>query len=276
MFLKPILVAIDFASPSDSILKFADRIAQYLQLDLHIVYTYKVGITHADAFDVDPIVIQKSSFQSDLETYVQNADLKSNVSKVQAVQGFATTILEEMSAHASMLVMGTIRSVTFMDRIFGSVSTSVAHNAQCPVWLIPNSYAGGPIESMVFANDWNGLNLSVAKKSKELLMTLGIDATFVHVKTQDEVYDFDELQNDIWTYFPAAEIDIVENDSIVAGLYEYVDKHNINGLIIVNRHERSMLERMFTSSTTNKLIFERQTPLLIFQMHEDKTPTTEG
>ncbi len=266
MFSKPIVVAIDLTNGSEVLLKFADRLASYFNLDIHVIHVYNLAAHTSATHPYEPVLTDHSHFQDKLEQIVSDANLKNKPSKIETHQGFAAPFLINRSKEASMLVSGTAQSTTFFDRLFGTVSTSLSKSAHCPVWLIPSNYNNSPITAMAFGSDWNTLTDDVIIKSQELLNTLSIKPKFVHIRGEAEDYDYDEMRQDIATKFNGARIDIVENESIVDGLFEYVHDYNLDGLIIVNRQDKSTLEKFLLSSTTHKIVFEKQCPLLVFHI----------
>jgi nucleotide-binding universal stress UspA family protein len=52
------------------------------------------------------------------------------------VEGYASSVLVDASAHADLLVVGSRGHGTFADALIGSVSQNCAHHAKCPVVIV--------------------------------------------------------------------------------------------------------------------------------------------
>ncbi len=61
---------------------------------------------------------------------------------IRAVNGFVAEELIGASRDADMLVVGSRGAGGFARLMMGSVSSQVAHHAQCPVVIIPGDRAG--------------------------------------------------------------------------------------------------------------------------------------
>jgi len=170
--------------------------------------------------------------------------------------------------------MGTTGDGGVLERVFGSVSSSVSQRAGCPVLLIPKDVRYAPIKHMVYASHYDAHHETVVKKLIAFNRLFNAHVHFVHVQRNKDIpFEkeqgklFEELfeQGDPPFAFEMAE---VKDDSVVEGLSAYAAAHGAQVIVMATRH-RGFWENILHSSQTKKMVLAAETPLLILHLDMD-------
>jgi nucleotide-binding universal stress UspA family protein len=84
--------------------------------------------------DVDPRAIAERTLTEALDK-AAGSDRRVAVER-RVVEGYASSVLVDASAHADLLVVGSRGHGPFTDALLGSVSQNCAHHAKCPVVIV--------------------------------------------------------------------------------------------------------------------------------------------
>lgn len=141
----PIVVGIDGSSVSLDALRWAARTAARHHVPLHLVYA--VGAPLDFGPGLGTVVIDNQLLRADGEAALVSAEKVAReiasdleISTVVADPAPATVLIERSKA-ARMVVVGTHGLGAIRRGLLGSVSTSLARHAHCPVAVIPEAPA---------------------------------------------------------------------------------------------------------------------------------------
>ncbi|MBF6347639.1 universal stress protein [Nocardia flavorosea] len=139
----PIIVGIDGSPTSLDALRWAARHAALHRCPLQLVHAIGAPVTFGPEISV--VGLDNQALRADGETILAAAEETARetaadleITTTVADLG-ATTVLLDLSADARMVVVGTRGLGTLGRLLLGSVSTSLARHAHCPVAVIPDT-----------------------------------------------------------------------------------------------------------------------------------------
>lgn len=114
----------------------------------------------------------------------------------RAEQGDATGVLRDLSAHASVAVVGSRGRGGFIGRLLGSVSTALPAHAHCPTIVVPGLWpetANAPIVAAVDGSDLGRLAMFAAAEVASLRGT-ALEIVCVLPRGEEWLYWYPELE----------------------------------------------------------------------------------
>lgn len=147
----PVVVGIDGSPASLDALRWAARTAERHRAPMHLVYGIGAPIDYGPGISV--IAFDNQAFRDDGETLLASAAKVARAAvnrpdeldiATSVTDPAPTPVLLERSHQARLVVVGT-RGLGAIGRgILGSVSTSLARHAHCPVVVVPEIEPGSP------------------------------------------------------------------------------------------------------------------------------------
>lgn len=276
--MKRILVPTDFSANARNALAYGRELAKLLQAEIILFHAYHIPYVHAEMpagmyqTAIDEAQEETQNKLQELGKSELEAAGDSRVAyQVGSRLGFAVeTILsyaEEVDA--DMIMMGTQGSNGLADVILGSITSSVIERSNLPVMAIPDGCTFYPVESWLFATNYDVADVESFKQLLTLVKPFNAGIQVVHIKTGgDEV---EEQQANSFKHIVQQEVDYdaisfeeIEADSVASGIEAYTKNQQVDGLALVKR-KRNVLSSIFHSSITKKLSFHSNVPLLVFQ-----------
>lgn len=279
--MNTILVPVDFSDCS--------RQAYLYALELAKIYSAKVKIVHcyAPAFDPDqPVIVQpmQENFKMATDRLRKFSQLHPNKDEgpigtgidvsYEAVLGFAVEEIVRISksSEVSMIVMGTTGEHGVLEKLFGSVSTSVSQNAYCPVLLVPKGRTFAPLERVVYAANYEAIDPISLKKVLELAENFQSSVHFVHIQEHPEQADLvqTKLLETLFNGNPpkvAFTLETVESDSVVEGILNQCEQKEADLAVVITKHRR-FWDKLIHQSTSRKLALATKFPLLVFHTND--------
>ncbi|WP_189027943.1 universal stress protein [Nocardia rhizosphaerihabitans] len=139
---QPVVVGVDESEQSRIALRWAAHYATRHRVPLHIVYAIDVpvdfgpGVT-APIYDAERLRSHGESVVG--SAAAQAAELTDVAISTAAVEGTPVAVLRHRSKSALLLVVGSRGLGALRRTLLGSVSTSLARHAECPVAVIPET-----------------------------------------------------------------------------------------------------------------------------------------
>ncbi|MCB0569661.1 MAG: universal stress protein [Phaeodactylibacter sp.] len=273
--MKNLLVPTDFSEASRNAFLYAVKLAELLRPEaIEVVHVY-LPETSGEADFIPPVVELMESRQEMLRQFVselaeESAPLPCPV-KHEVLVGFPADELTQVSAHYSFIVMGAKEERGILEKVLGSVSSSVSQRAHCPVFLIPRGAAYKPYRNIIYASNFDSANKAVLEKLVRFNQNFNAHLHFVHIRQeQDSPLDgalesiFGELFED---GEPGFAFDVVEldADSVADGLNNYAEKIG-SGLIVMATRHRSFWQSILHRSETKRMAFAANTPLMVLHL----------
>jgi nucleotide-binding universal stress UspA family protein len=136
-----IVVGVDGSAEADAALAFAVHEAQLRRLPLRVVCAWEPSASSyaGEAFAATPDAFAAGEQHAEEVLRASLARVPHEDVEVEAlsVEGSAANALVELAAGAELLVVGTRGRGATRRLLLGSVSSEVAHDAPCPVTIVP-------------------------------------------------------------------------------------------------------------------------------------------
>ncbi|MFC9964552.1 universal stress protein [Nocardia ignorata] len=145
---KPVVVGVDGSEQSRHALRWAAEYAAHHRVALRLVFAVDVPVDYGPGlagplYDVDELRRHGETIVSDAaqQAAAVAAPITDITITTDVVAGSAVAVLRHHSESARLLVVGSRGLGAFRRTLLGSVSTSIARHAGCPVAVIPESTA---------------------------------------------------------------------------------------------------------------------------------------
>lgn len=273
--MKKILVATDFSESANNAAEYAINLAKEMNSEVVLLHVYHVPVP-------DPVVAIPFISPTELENLNEVALLKDVtelekktgiIVKHQLEMGFAVTEILALENKFDLIVMGMKGANGLSEVFFGSISTDVMKKTKKPLLLIPENAKYSGLKNIVFACDFD---ISTAIKTihplKELVEIFDSKLLILNVTHKNQVPSFNEsisglrLENSLGSinhsyHFP-------ENENLTEEINHFSAIHEAN-LITIVPHRHTIIDRLFHESTSKRLAFQTDIPLLALpDMHK--------
>ena len=279
--MKKILVPIDFSKVSHNAFTYAIALAEKWKSEIDLVYMYNGSFRPNDPVAVFNInktrqQVLKERVEEFSKTSAENEDtiisVATNVKiNCKAIFGFSTAnSITKMSAEYDLIVMGTRGSHDIVNHLLGTVSSSVAQNALCPVLLVPPTASLTTLDKIVYASNWESSRINIIQDIGKWATDFQSSVDFVHVEESQEVLDIDTIAEKIYdALFDKKEcpfsfnvINIKEEDPMKA-ILNYTEQEQADLLVLVNS-KRGFIYNTLGMCMTKKLALKAQQAILIY------------
>ena len=273
--MKNIIVPTDFSETAKNAYRYALDLATHNGYQLKVINVCHPGATVADGLKVvEDYEVLMDIQQKKLAHFVEleDEDKAGNLStmvQTEIVNGFAHDELVELSRLPSteMILMGTTGSSNILNRWFGSVSTTVAQDAECPVWLVPPQSKYKGIKKILYAGNYESANKEVMDKIIALSNQFNAEVQLLHVRESkgidQEMEDafledlFKKVAPSLEYVLHAAKLGTIEDT-----IYQWAEDLEADLIVLVNK-KHHFWEGLFNKSTTKAMILQAQMPLLV-------------
>lgn len=281
MLMKTILIPIDFSTLSHSTAHFGLQLAQRLSARvvlLHVVQlALPVPVLNAPMVQMmawNDTLYEKMTqtlhqFQVEIGDYQRQQELSSVPLSTRLVVGQPVSgILETAETEkASFIIMGTVGAANAWDKLIGSVTSSVAQQANRPVWILPNAVELDALRKFAYFADLEGDEVRCINQVMNLGERLRASLEVVHVSTtadaeeSDAADDIIGLFEDDYALKPITFRHLTE-ESAPEGIETYVRSYQPDAIVLAHRN-RGFIEKIFHTSLIRHLSLTTKRPLLI-------------
>lgn len=267
----------DFSDTAKNAFQYAKQLAKKLNGHLKVVHCWYPDLDIVNGLSAPPVELVMKTRKKFLDDFIQSNkieqggdDASKNVIESEVLVGFAGTALEEASANKDidLIVMGTTGDGGTMEKIFGSISSHVSQNAQCPVWLVPPKAQFKGIKNVMYASDFPALDNDIIHQVVHLANLFDASIHLVHVNKEnnEEVYEMKNIAKKVGSSVKFS-LTTVHNESIWEGLDKYAHEHEIDLMVLVTRH-RSFWEKLLHKSQTKEIVLHAEIPLMVLHMDD--------
>jgi len=277
--MKKIIVPIDYSVASKNALNYAMKIAPVLNLSIEVVYAYSGLFNVSEKFVIRAGMNKEEALLYDMDYLINLGEGEETVAVLPAIkiekrllQGIPNIEIVKLSEEedCAMIVMGTTGSHNAVGKFFGSTSTEVARNANCPVILVPKEAKFTGIKHILFSSNYESTDSKVIKGSMNWANNFKANIHFVHIVEDGDGRAFDESRETIIdTIFEgkapsvAFEIKNVFAHSVGDGLHNYIEEKNIDLLVMV-APKKNFLQNIFHKSRTKEMAYSTKIPMVIY------------
>lgn len=274
--IKNILVPTDFSKEAENALKYALKLAKTLKAKVNLVHVYSSDV-ELRSFPLSGGALEPET-KADVE--VKLAQFAKNNSNGTAVYlkeryvrvGLVADELLQMSKlpQTDLIVIAAKGEVGGIGKWFGSVTSSVARKAECPVLVVPKGAQFNGINRIVYASNFHPSEEKTLPKIVYLSKQLGTSIHFVHI-VQNRLNDYivDSEWADKKFQFENAPflMNSVECSDVGKGLDRFANEKQAD-LMVMTTGKRSFFEELFHKSMTQKMVYNTKIPLLIMHFEE--------
>jgi len=283
--MKPILVPVDFSTPSENAARYAVHLSKNINSNLILCHSFFVpadpvgGQLSWPLYEYstleDICIEQLEGLAKKLEITDQSISSPNSFHPAifcSAVAGGAYDMLNKLihEKKAGMIIMGMSGSGAISRFFLGSVSRQTIEHAEFPVLLVPSECKFRGIKKIALATDLSSSDVDVILSLTALAAHL--DADLVVTNITDEFHDtpenYEKSEDFIKKLANKNKYDRiyyrqVRNEDIDEGLDWLIENGKIDLLAMVHR-QKGLFSRMFTGSHTKKLANHVSLPLLVF------------
>lgn len=279
--MKKILCPTDYSDRSLEIYRFASNIALSLPADLILYHASVKSLGKSDAhYFKDPKDLPADVEVANkriLENWQQLKNSESQSGKrvhydFVIEEGFplASIIRFVEKNHIDLVVMHTKADHRnkYEGVYIGSVGAQVVEDVRCPVLLVPPGTIHENISRMVYAIDFDSYNVGCIKQALVFANSFDATLTFFHMGDPDPE-KVKTLKADFASEIESNKVNIqvVEAADFVEGLNSFIQEHNTD-LLIMERHKRNILEKLFSKSLLKAVEKHAEIPLLIMHVSD--------
>jgi len=269
--MKTILFPTDFSPVAGNALRFAFLLAERLEARIELLHVYHYHLIDTDLMPNPVLQAMEREQLTAAMDYFQSYARQLRGSMAQEVpvafhieQGFA---VEEIVAKAEQLdpdliVMGTTGASNLMEDVFGSTTSSVMQQVNCPVLAVPKRASYQAIRRIALATDLRQSEPQQVSHLIEWARLLKAELHRVHVAPVDRQEDLmAPLPSQSNHAFEQIPLHVLHHDQVLEGLDEFTRQQQID-LIALIPHKRSFWEQWWHPSLTRRMLLHAHTPIL--------------
>ncbi|MGW5452819.1 universal stress protein [Nocardia sp. NPDC003979] len=277
---QPVVVGVDGSQESRFALRWATEFAAHHRAPLNIVFAMEIP---ADYYGpglagplYDPVALHRYGKEVTDEAAAEASASASAIAEIPvsatAVEGSAVAVLRSRSASARLVVVGSRGLGALRRTLLGSVSTSIARHADCPVAVIPEAlvHADGPVVVGVDGSECSvdaiGIAFDEAARRGARLVAVNAWSEFYRYEARSTMQTEAEalLSESLAGYaekYPEVQVDrvVVEDRPARAVL------HTSEGaqLIVVGSHGRGGFAGMTLGSVAQAVLHGAESPVIV-------------
>ena len=266
-----ILMPTDFSTAASNALEYAVELAEKLDATIDLIHIYRIPSQDGSETSYDRIKELKSDMEKNIDkqfgqfTYKVPATV---MGKTKPVYGLFTAM--EIADFAKIgdydyIVMGMKGEHSRVEKWIGTVTTDTILKAKCPVIAVPENASFQPIESIVYATDFEPNDRSAVVQLMTFAgkMMAGIHFVNVNMTTKDELVkelSFEEVQE-----IPFSDFNVVAAKSVEGGLSKFASTNKMDMLALYIPNRR-LFERLFHRRVSKAVALHTDIPLIV--IHE--------
>ncbi len=258
-----ILIPTDFSKIADNAVNYA----------LSLIRTVNGELTffHANVPEGDDSLtsLHKELSKSGLSNLTPEANF------ISTDRLFNSATIKELHLDAvDLIIMGTSgENKNFSERIFGTNTSEMIENLNCPVLAVPEHYRFKSIHKIGYATDLNNLNdeivkvIEFAKPFKAAIEIFHVSPIFPDLGDTEKM----DVNSSIETLkerhdYPNIHYSIEKtprDNQVNKGIHTFLSDHDLDLLVLFHNNQEG-IDRFITSSASENMIKEIKSPVLIF------------
>jgi nucleotide-binding universal stress UspA family protein len=273
--MKNIIVPTDFSQNAKNALAYALAIAKKTDAKVVLFHSYHLPPNTSTTFkDISPIL--KKGAEQDLTRLCKSVkdDTQNStvVCETIARKGHLVNEIKTVAKekNVDLIVMGTKGASGISEIFIGTNTASVIEGTTCPVMAIPECATFKGISRILYATDYNAVDVDSIHKLAEIAEAFGASILLLHVASdthttvnEDNLLEsFAQKVKQTVTY-PHISYQLIESRDILNGLNSIIKNMNID-LVALTTRRRTMYEKFFNNSITKKMAYHTTIPLLAF------------
>ncbi len=171
-----------------------------------------------------------------------------------------------------MIIMATKGATGLLDKMMGSITSTVIEKAQCPVLAIPENTSLNNIRRIVFATDYRDNDFETLGSITEIAKNFNAEIAVLHVVLDDKNFkmenaNFDSFANKInnTISYQRFAFRLMKGKNVEEELIHFL-KEVETDMLVVSTAKRNFISKLFNHSVTNKIAQHPEIPLLVFHV----------
>jgi nucleotide-binding universal stress UspA family protein len=276
--MRTIFIATDFSEAAQNAANYGVELAGALSARIVLFHAFEIPLSLPESYiPVQPDEIRKTAESFLLDEAVRLKKLSWQPIEIQVEEGkSATSILHHVHAYPNpMILVGRSgKNLAFRKR-FGSTPTALAHQASCPVWVIPENASFQPLKRIALAAEIQPLtNLDCLTPMVELCRAFSTKLDVVRVlHTKAGIMEELTLRSSRLASVLAGiewEYRFLRSSDVTDAINRFAEEEKADLLAAIPQHH-AFLQRIFNTSESKKLIYHTSIPLLL--LPESLRPT---
>jgi len=266
-----VLVPTDFSDNATNAMQFAVGLSKTQSVEITLLHISQPNIDTAGGVVIPTMIDFEQIKRDQLTQYIRSlngavtAEIKEGI-KPELALGFPADEIVERSKSFDLIIMGTTGQGGILEKLFGSVSTKVAQDAQCPVWLIPPNSTFETVNDLAYACTYPEKDEEVFDKVASFFPPVQTRYHLLHVATTngEPVEAVLEQWNSTFGEL-AYQTSNIRSDSVWEGIYSYADIEDVDLVVLVTKR-RNFWNSLTHSSKTKEMILHARKPLMVFHV----------
>lgn len=272
---QKVLVTTDLSKRSGAALRFAIQLASQRQSRLIFYHVMRASIPTTVSQEKymryigDQIKITSVKLESFVRQIYRQCGL--NASSPECVVEFKpfvdSAIIEYAGSRGVELICMCTRGAGLMGRVLGTNASAVLSTSPIPVLAVPHDYRRSRISHVLYASDLTNLS-SELKQVKRFSDSVEAHLSVLHYGEFPERVGLHSLEKIAKRYLASGvnflQEDRVPGQSVSDHLMDVVRRLKPSVLAVFTKHDKTLLQRIFPQSNSERISFSIGRPLLVF------------
>lgn len=268
--LKQIHVPIDFSEASDNAITYALNLSKGINAAIRLIHIFRPDpiSTENDCLHNEMIDIKKQQLSQLADELNKKWIGQHNTTIVDSELkiGFVNNEIQNISNDNSddWIVMGSTGSSLALKKIFGSVSTAVAKNSKCPVFIIPSLAKYSPPKKIAYYSTDGKFDHIAIDHIMDLAERYNAEIHIVYIHKENQNHIISNDLKKVKIKYPGIELQttVLTGNDKVSIINRFCEYNKINLLTLV-RQERDIFRELFYKNITKQMTITTKIPLLI-------------
>lgn len=284
--MKKILVPTDLSPASKSGIRFAIHWASQQRLELIFIHVVNIMIPTSwskitiEKYVAGEIKLARQRLDKFISSIYKKVNVKTGAYSTTIIQGYdaGQTILEycERNPDLDCICMSTMGAGKMM-KIFGTNTSFLISKSKIPVIAIPKNYKAHAIKQVLYPTDFRNYQEELALVIK-FASSFNAPVSIIHVAGTGEIpFDKKTIEAASGNYMPGFDVSILPKDdafTLSERLQSQIKKRKPSVVIMFTKQDRTLFQRIFSSSQTHEVSFHLKTPLLVYPKKKSIKKTT--
>jgi len=282
-----ILVPVDFSANSANACQYALGLAEMLHAEIMLLHSYYFPVINSIDYgeglsyvvninDTITEIAEKAktnlvSLYENLKKEIENKKFKNVKLNFTLTNGNPANEIMEVyeTYHPDLIVMGTKGKSINKSNHFGSVAANTINETEVPLLTIPevSKYKGISRVNILFVTKFAESDYKAIKKLMSLVYIFDVKFNFIHIgevnsENKEKIGNLKEFFNNLYPGYNI-ECNIIDSENTLETLEHFIGDKNID-IIAMTTHRRNFITKIFYPSMTKKMLFQTDTPLLVF------------
>ena len=276
--MKRIIHVTDYSKNAVAALKYAYMLSSRLSANLVVIHVFDIPTIMTTELKEPYYHLEKDTFKmhhTKLEEFCRKhlgQDLNKMGVSVEAVEDKSVVngiVLKINELNASLVVTGMKGESKFKEFIMGNTTKHLIEKSPCPVLSIPSGASHPQIKTIVYATDFEEVDLDTVKKLTEIAKVFNAEIKIVHIATNKE-YDgktqmawFKELLENKISYKKIT-CEVLPSGDIYNSLRVYLVDVEADLIVFLEREHKGILDDILHRDLVKRMESYGQIPLLSF------------